>query len=677
MPHLLLELFSEEIPARMQNFASNHLKKAVTDALVNAGLPYEGAVSFVTPRRLALAVHGVPARSPDRVEERKGPSVNAPSQALEGFLKSAGLTSLDQAHKHNDPKKGEFYVAHLKIAGKSAEEIIASFMPEIIKTFPWAKSQRWGAGTLKWVRPLHSILCTFGSETEEPEVIHFEVEGIKSSNVTHGHRFHAPNEIIVRRLDDYISSLTKACVIAKPEERVQKIMHDAKTLCFAQGLELVEDAALAEEVAGLVEYPVVLMGSFDPEFLNIPPEVIRTTIRANQKCFVVKKGDKLTNKFIITSNIEATDGGAAIIAGNERVIRARLSDAKFFFETDKAKPLTSRLDKFKTITYHKDIGSQYERIERIAALAVQIGSGLDRPLVQNAARLAKADLVTEMVGEFPELEGLMGKYYYQHENPEDKTDTASAIEQHYRPKGPSDKIPDTRLGQVIAIADKLDQLIGFWTINEKPTGSKDPFALRRAALGIIRIVLETGEFADFHTFIPSEVKDDLMKFMMERFKTQMLESGKRHDVIDAVMANNSGYNFKAIAKNIESLSKFISQDTYLLPLFNRVNNILKAEEKKGKINFIEIEKIDTSLANESLVKADLLSIKTQLLQQNSNFYNKLSALNDSFLFQHFTHFFTNVMINSDIPEERLHRLSLLAEYRKQCLAVADFTKIVS
>jgi glycyl-tRNA synthetase beta chain len=438
----------------------------------------------------------------------------------------------------------------------------------------------------------------------------------------------------------------------------------------------VEDVALAQEVAGLVEWPVVLMGSFDESFLTIPPEVIRTTIRANQKCFVVRKNGKLTNKFIITANIEASDGGEAIIAGNERVIRARLSDAKFFFETDKAKTLESRLEKFKTITYHKDIGSQYERIERIAALAVQIGHGLDPALVRNAAKLAKADLVTEMVGEFPELEGLMGKYYYQHENPNDATDTANAIEQHYRPKGPSDKTPDTKLGQVIAMADKLDQLIGFWKINEKPTGSKDPFALRRAALGIIRIVLETGEFADFYEFIPSEVKDDLMKFMLDRFKTQMVESGKKHDVIDAVMANNSDYNFKAIAKNIESLSEFISQDTYLLPLFNRVNNILKAEEKKGKIDFIAIDTIDISSAG-AMVKEDLIKAKAQLNRGDIHFYDKLFALNNSWLFQHFTDFFTNVMINSDIPEERLNRLSLLAEYRRQCLTVADFTKIVN
>jgi glycyl-tRNA synthetase beta chain len=543
MPDLLLEFFSEEIPARMQPRAAEDLKKLVTDRLVDAGLLYEGAMAFATPRRLALAVQGVPATQPDVREEKKGPRVGAPDKAVQGFLKSAGLASLDQAKVQKD-NKGEYYVAVIEKAGRPALEVIAEIVPEVVQNFPWPKSMRWGAGELRWVRPLHAIVATFGMETEEPEIVPFSVDGIAAGDITYGHRFLAPGAIRVRRLDDYLPKLERAKVVLDPARRQEIILADAKNLAFAQGYELVEDPALLTEVAGLVEWPVVLMGSFDPEFLKIPPEVIRTTIRANQKCFVLaasagglpspkpprgvtaagtpvwggvggggssvdsrttptpalradpphkgegKESGALANKFILVANTEASDGGKAIVAGNERVIRARLSDAKFFYETDLKKKLEDRLEKFKHIVFHEKLGTQWERIERIERLAAELAPivGADVEKTRRAARLVKADLLTEMVGEFPELQGLMGKYYALAQG--EDASVAAASEEHYKPLGPNDRVPTDPVSVAVALADKIDTLVGFWAIDEKPTGSKDPYALRRAALGVIRLLTD-------------------------------------------------------------------------------------------------------------------------------------------------------------------------------------------
>ncbi|MGA0598894.1 glycine--tRNA ligase subunit beta [Enterovirga sp. CN4-39] len=498
MPDLLLELLSEEIPARMQARAAEDLKKLVTDALVERGFLYEGAVAFATPRRLALHIAGLPAKGKDVREERKGPRVGAPDAALAGFLKSAGLASREELTVQSDPKKGDFYIALIERPGRPTAEVLAEILPEIIRGFPWPKSMRWGAasaepGSLRWVRPLQSILCCFGAETETPEIVPFTIGGISSGDVTRGHRFLAPAEFRARRFDEYVEGLARARVILDAARRRDVILHDARDLAFAQGLEVIEDEGLLDEVAGLVEWPVVLMGSFDESFLDIPPEVIRATIRANQKCFVLRRGEgALANRFILVSNIEARDGGAAIVAGNERVVRARLSDAKFFWDTDRKTPLGDRLEKLKNIVFHEKLGTQFERVERVAALARELASvtGADPDLAERAARLAKADLVTEMVGEFPELQGLMGRYYAtaQGEHPS----VAAAIEEHYKPLGPSDRVPTDPVSVAVALADKLDTLVGFWAIDEKPTGSKDPYALRRAALGVIRLVLENG-----------------------------------------------------------------------------------------------------------------------------------------------------------------------------------------
>jgi glycyl-tRNA synthetase beta chain len=496
MPDLLLELFSEEIPARMQARAAEDLRKLVTDRLVGAGLVYEGAKAFVTPRRLALAVHGVPVRQADLREEKKGPRVGAPENAIAGFVKAAGLKSIKDAKVQPD-KKGDFYVAVIDKPGRAAIEVIGEILADVVKSFPWPKSMRWGAqskapGALTWVRPLHSILATFGPETEEPDIVPFSVDGIAAGNETRGHRFLAPAPFKVRRLEDYLHKLDRAKVVLDPQRRRDIILTEAKQLAFAQGLELIEDEGLLAEVAGLVEWPVVLMGSFEPGFLRIPEEVIRATIRTNLKCFVLRDAAhaKLVNKFILVANMEAADGGKTIIAGNERVIRARLSDAKFFYETDLKTRLEDRLPKFEHIVFHEKLGSQAERIWRIERLAAELAPlvGADVDKTKRAARLCKADLLTEIVGEFPELQGLMGKYYAEAQGEDEAV--AHACEDHYKPKGPDDLVPSDPVSVAVALADKLDTLVGFWAIDEKPTGSKDPYALRRAALGVLRIILE-------------------------------------------------------------------------------------------------------------------------------------------------------------------------------------------
>jgi glycyl-tRNA synthetase beta chain len=486
MAELLLELFSEEIPARMQSKAAEDLKSIITNALVDAGLIYEGAQVHATPRRLVLSVEGLNAKAADTSEERKGPRIDAPQPAIDGFLKSTGLR-LDQLTIQDD-KKGKSYIAIIKKSGRAATDVIAEIVPHMVRNFPWPKSMRWGSGTLRWIRPLQSILCTF-----DGEVVPFEVEGIKSGNTTRGHRFLSSGAIEARRFDDYAGSLHKAHVIVDANARMETIRADAKNLSFAQGLEMIEDEALLKEVAGLVEWPVVLMGSFDKNYLNVPEEVIITTIKNNQKCFCLRgKDGKLSNHYLLVANTIASDGGKTIIHGNNKVIAARLSDAKFFWDQDRKVKLEDLLPKLDAITFHAKLGSQGERVKRIEALAGEIAKtiGADVEKSKLAARLAKADLVTGMVGEFPELQGLMGRYIALEQGID--AEVADALRDHYKPQGPSDSIPVSKIGQVVALADKLDTLIGFWPIDERPTGSKDPYALRRAALGITRPLIETA-----------------------------------------------------------------------------------------------------------------------------------------------------------------------------------------
>jgi glycyl-tRNA synthetase beta chain len=714
MPDLLLELFSEEIPARMQAKAAEGLRRMVTDKLVAEGLVYEGAKAFVTPRRLTLTVHGIPVRQSDLKEERKGPRVGGPEAAIAGFLKATGLASLDEAKIQRDPKKGDFYVALIEKPGRATSDVLADMLPVIIRTFPWPKSMRWGErsarpGALQWVRPLHAIVATFGLETEEPDVVKFAVDGIEAGQTTFGHRFMAPEPIAVRRFEDYEAKLLEAKVVLDPERRKDTIATDAKTLAQAQNFELVEDQGLLDEVSGLVEWPVVLMGSFDEEFLSIPGEVIRATIRNNQKCFVVRqpsfpsphdsggeRGEVLTNKFILTANIEASDGGKAIIAGNERVIRARLSDAKFFYETDLKTKLEDRLPKFENIVFHEKLGTQAERIARIAALAAEIAPlvGADAEKAKRAAHLAKADLLTEVVGEFPELQGLMGKYYAlaQGEDPS----VAAASEEHYKPQGPNDRVPTDPVSVAVALADKIDTLVGFWAIDEKPTGSKDPYALRRAALGAIRLIVENGlrlsmlktaELAisgllDTGTKYPvmdsGKITGELLTFFADRLKVQLREQGSRHDLVDAVFALEGQDDLLMVVRRVEALGKFLDTDDgkNLLAGTKRAANILRIEEKKdGEAYDGAPDPALYSLDEEkALAKAiDQVRAEASAAVAKEDFAGAMTAL--AKLRPVVDAFFDKVKVNDDDASVRENRLKLLNEIRAATRAVADFSKI--
>ncbi len=763
MPDLLLELRSEEIPARMQRKAAEDLRKLVTDALVERGFLYEGAKAFSTPRRLALHVAGLPVAGKAVREERRGPRVGAPEAAIQGFLKSAGLASLDQATTVTDPKKGEFHLAVIEREGRPTLDVLAEILPQIVKSFPWPKSMRWGAasarpGALRWVRPLQSIVATFGPETETPDVVPFEVDGIVAGTTTYGHRFLAPEAIEVRRFDDYVPALERAKVVLDADRRKDIILHDARDLAFARGLELVEDEGLLEEVAGLVEWPVVLMGSFDESFLDIPAEAVRATIRANQKCFVLRKPSPLAEEvarpsagseggraegtapalsgttptsgsspqgggetalapaFILVSNLEASDGGLAITAGNERVVRARLSDAKFFWETDKAVKLEDRLPKLDAIVFHEKLGTQGERVKRITILArrlafqLSFGMAVDVDMAGRAARLAKADLVTEMVGEFPELQGLMGRKYAALEGEADSV--AAAIEEHYKPLGPSDRVPSDPVSVVVALADKLDMLAGFWSIDEKPTGSKDPFALRRAALGVIRLILENGlrlplreealpsafyeqkqkfvfeiqlsgdlekdaaAFSDQIIEDPAEV--DLLAFIADRLKVYLRDQGARHDLIDAVFALPGQDDLLMVVRRVEALGQFLDTEDgkNLLAGYRRAANILRIEEKKDGRAYeaapdpgLAASAEETALF-EALAKA---RADASAAVEREDFAGAMQAL--STLRAPVDAFFEKVTVNADDPALRANRLALLNALRAATLEVADFSRI--
>ena len=729
MPDILFEVFSEEIPARMQAQAAEDLRKLVTQALVDRGLTYEGAASFATPRRLALHIAGLPTQQPDVREEKKGPRVGAPEAAVQGFLKSAGLTSLDQATIESDPKKGEFYVAIVEKKGGATIDVLAEILPSVLKNFPWPKSMRWGVSSskpesLRWVRPMHSIVATFGPETEDPDVVPFEIDGITSGDITYGHRFLAPGPIKVRRFDDYVSALDKAKVVLDPARRKEIILADAKDLAFAQGLELVEDEGLLNEVAGLVEWPVVLMGEFDEAFLDIPAEVIRATIRANQKCFVLKKRDAkdgaLANKFILVSNIVATDNGKAIAAGNGRVVRARLSDALYFWETDRkplpdyadkaAKPLDQRLEKLKAmnVVFHEKLGTQGARVERIVALAQHLAKlvGADAAKAARAATLAKADLMTEVVGEFPETQGLMGRRYALLQG--EDASVAAAIEEHYKPQGPSDYVPSDKVSISVALADKIDTLAGFWSIFETPTGSKDPYALRRAALGVVRLVIENGlklhlldEFikalelfppsakaiknpsdeqrADLPEAIRKAAARDLLAFFADRLKVYLRDKGARHDLIDAVFALDGQDDLLMIVKRVEALAAFLDMEDgkNLLAGYKRAANILKAEEKKEKDASFDAAyagSADAPDAEKALASAVASATSAAAAcVAKEDFAGAMKAL--AALRAPVDTFFEDVTVNDADAQKRLNRLRLLSALRGAVHTVADFSKI--
>ncbi len=702
MPDLLLELRSEEIPARMQRKAAGDLKKLLTDALVEAGLTYEGAREYWTPRRLTLDLRGLNTRSADVREDRKGPRTDANEKAIEGFLRGAGLTSIDQAHVHSDPKKGDFYVAHIVKPGRPAEEIIAEVMPGIIRNFPWGNPMRSGAasakpGALRWVRPLQSIVCLFGPEHEETHVIPFTVGDITASNITYGHRFHAPEAITVRRFADYIEKLEKAKVILDAERRKQIIAADAANIAFANGLELVEDEGLLEEVCGLVEWPQVLMGSFEEDYLAIPSEIIRLTIKTNQKCFVTRRPgeETLSNKFILVANIEAKDGGKEIVHGNGKVVRARLSDAKHFwtrdqgnlpdlemleasaakFDLDLKKPLDQRMAKLDAlnVTFHAKLGSQGERVQRIRTLATELAkvTGADPTLVDRAVVLAKADLRTEAVGEFPELQGIMGRKYASLQG--EDASVAAAIEDHWKPQGPSDRLPADAVGLTVALADKLDTLIGFWAIDEKPTGSKDPYALRRAALGVVRILLERKVRLPLSTVVKDS---DLLSFFHDRLKVYLRDLGARHDLIDAVLTPDAD-DLLMVARRVEALTAFVTSEEglNLLAGTKRATQLLAAEEKKGTQVAATVDPALLTLDAEKALFAAVTQASTEASAAiaGEDFRSAMEAL--SKLRGPVDQFFADVLVNDEDPAIRANRLALLGLIRAATGTVADFSKI--
>ncbi len=707
MPELFIELFSEEIPARMQAKAAEDLRSLITNGLVEAGLAYEGAQVHVTPRRLALSVEGLNAKAGDLREERKGPRTDAPKPAIDGFLKSTGLKREDLTIQ--DDKKGQFYIATILKSGRATAEIVAELVPEVIRKFPWPKSMHWGSGQLRWVRQLLSIICTF-----DGEVVPFEVDGIPSGNTTRGHRFLSTKMIEVRRFEDYAAKLRKAHVMVDAATRAETIRAEAKNLAFARGLEMIEDEGLLKEVAGLVEWPVVLMGEFDRNFLKVPPEVIVTTIRNNQKCFALRgKQGQLSSHYLLVSNMVASDGGKTIVAGNNKVIAARLSDAKFFWDQDRKTKLENLLPKLDTITFHAKLGSQGERVKRIEALAGEIARtiGADVEKAKLAARLAKADLVTGMVGEFPELQGLMG-HYYALDQGHDK-EVAEAIRDHYKPQGPSDTIPVSKIGQSVALAEKLDVLVGFWLYDEKPTGSKDPYALRRASLGAIRCLIETNQklnlisaFENSSERIEKQTIDrikrggvsggilstpmpwhgrqlrahsvDLLAFFADRLKVYLKDQGARHDLIDAVFSLGGQDDLLMIVRRVEALSKFLETDDgkNLLAGVKRASNILKIEEKKDSRSF------DGAPNDKILVKGEEKALFTAVNQAEAlarksvgveDFEAAMKAI--AKLRGPVDEFFEHVIVNDPNKDYRENRLKLLNRIRAATLAVADFSKI--
>lgn len=692
MPDLLIELFSEEIPARMQARAAEDLKKRMTDGLVEAGLTYAGAAALSTPRRLTLAIEGLLAESPTLREERKGPKVGAPDKAIEGFLRGAGLTR-DQLEER-DTSKGAVYFAQIEKPGRAAAEIIAEVLEATIRNFPWAKSMRWGAGTLRWVRPLHSILCLLSDENGA-EVVPLDIDGITSGNTTQGHRFMAPGAITVSGFEDYAAKLKRAFVVLDPAERQQAIWQEASNQAFARGLELVEDKGLLVEVAGLVEYPVVLLGDIDAEFLELPPEVLQTSMKEHQKFFSVKnpKTGRIEG-FVTVANRETADQGATILAGNQKVLSARLADAKFFWENDLrvAKSETGMEGwsaQLSNVTFHNKLGTQAERIDRIATLAREIAPvvGADADLAEQAAKVAKADLSSEMVYEFPELQGLMGRYYAQAAGlPQE---VANACEMHYSPLGPSDDVPSEPVSVAVALADKLDTLTGFWAIDEKPTGSKDPFALRRAALGVIRLVLSNGVTMPLLTSFSLKVDDssefeelsqNLLGFFHDRLKFFLRDQGIRHDVIDACIAMEGNDDLTLLVKRARALEDFLKSEdgTNLLQGFKRANNILtQAEDKDGveysygaDVKFAEDESEKTLFAaleaNEGAISA---AIEAEDFAAAMGGMAALRAPLDAF--------FEAVQVNSDKDVVRRNRLNLLSQIRKICGQVADLSRIES
>jgi glycyl-tRNA synthetase beta chain len=669
MPDLLLEIFSEEIPARMQSQAAKDLEKLVVGALSDRGLLFEGVRAFSGPRRLTVAVAGLPAKQPDVSEEKKGPRVGAPEKAIEGFLKSAGVT-LDQCQTHDDGK-GAFYVAVLHRKGRDTAEVLSEVLPEAIAKLPWPKSMRWGEKSFRWVRPLHSIIATF-----DGEVVPFEIAGIRSGNTTLGHRFLSKGPITVRRFEDYRDALRANHVILEAEERREIILHEAKQRAFALGLELIEDEGLLHEVGGLAEWPVVLVGTIDQAFMDVPAEILKTSMRTHQKYFSLRdpSSGAFANRFIVVANMVADDGGKQIVAGNERVLRARLSDAKFFWDQDRKRTLDSRIGDLKDIVFHAKLGTQAERVNRIEALAGEIASviGADVAKAKRAARLAKADLTSGVVGEFPELQGVMGRYYAFHDG--EDTQVADAVRDHYKPLGASDDVPSAPISIAVALADKFDALNQFFAVGEKPTGSGDPFGLRRAALGVIRTILTTKVRLGLNAF---ETKNgDLLPFFADRLKVALREKGIRHDLIDAVFALGNEDDLVRLVARVKALQEFLKSEdgANLLTGYRRAANILRIEEKKDKRDYRGVP--------DGLIQQEEKDLQAALVRARTEAATSLAAEDFAAAMRALAglrapvdRFFDKVTVNAEDKGLRESRLKLLSQIVETAHHVADFSKV--
>jgi glycyl-tRNA synthetase beta chain len=676
---LLLELLSEEIPARMQTRASEDLKRLVCEGLKGAGLEFKDAKAYATPRRLALVVDGIPSARADVSEEKRGPRVGAPEQAVQGFLKGAGLSSLDQAEKR-DTGKGEFWFAVVKKKGGPTAEALPGIIDAAMKALPWPKSMKWGSGTMLWVRPLQSIVALFDGQVLKGEVAPGgQMAPVAFGDTTRGHRFLSNGAIKVANAGDYMAKLKAAHVIVDPAERKKIIAAGAEKLCAEAQVAMRQDDGLMEEVAGLVEWPVPMLGTIDAAFMDVPAEVLTTSMKNHQRYFAsTRKDGALANRFVVVANNVAKDGGATIRDGNERVLRARLSDAKFFWDQDRKTTLESRLPALAGVVFHAKLGTQAKRVERIARLAADIAKaiGADANQVEQAAKLCKADLVSGMVGEFPELQGTMGRYYALHQKL--PAAVADAIGDHYAPAGPNDRCPSAPVSVTLALADKLDALVSFWSIGEKPTGSRDPFALRRAALGVIRIIVENKLRLPLGQFFKA---DDLMAFFADRLKVQMREKGVRHDVIDAVLALGGEDDLVRLLARVAALQSFLGTEAgkNLLTGYARANNIVRAEEKKDKGLAARIAgKPDAKLleqAEEKTVAAALgeLEAKVGPALEKEDFAGAMTAF--AALRGPIDAFFDKVTVNSDKPELRLNRLRLLNQIRATMDSVADFSKI--
>ena len=737
MAELLLELFSEEIPARMQARAADDLKRLVTEKLKEAGLTFTTAAAYATPRRLALVIDGLPLAQPDVTEEKRGPRVGAPEQAIQGFLKSAGLTSLDQCEKR-DTGKGEFWFAVASKKGKRTAEVLEEIAEKTIWDFPWPKTMRWAYNDLRWVRPLQGLLAIFDGEplrssfqiiyASNPHRKLFGPESIGSItiepvNTTRGHRFLAPQEIKVANFLDYKTKLLRARVILHPTERRTAIMQRAEGLAKAEGLSVKPDEALLDEVTGLVEWPVVLMGRIDQAFMDIPPEVLTTTMRTNQKYFsLLDKDGTLAPRFLIVANMETADKGRAIVAGNERVLRARLSDAKFFWDQDRKMKLEERVPALKEIIFHAKLGTMADKVLRVQKLAAELVPhipGADVDQARNAALLAKADLTSGMVGEFPELQGVMGRYYALHEG--EKPAVANAIAEHYAPLGPNDRCPTAPISVAVALADKIDSLVGFFAIDEKPTGSKDPFALRRAALGIIRLTVENHlrlrlsyvtkrafEFfpsnvrhnvkLEAHTPRVTVVVDEgqvdeaasedatragilarsLVEFLADRLKVALREKGVRHDLISAVFALGEEDDLVRLLARVDALKLFLESEdgANLLTAYKRASNIVRIEEKKDGRHYdggVEPVLLRESEEKELLAALATSSAAIEAALRTENFAVAMTAM--ARLRRPVDAFFDKVTVNADDAELRANRLRLLSQIRATLGQVADFSEI--